>query len=129
MIENLEIDGRFNWRLKIEADRIVREGVLHNDYPTQIMLSLEQAGIQPLPTSIQLNNRVTYLRKSLKEHIIIETTQDLRKEIEERLVEPEDPHEPFVHAYNIEIMLDGVVKFWLNLTTKNLIHRLQNNPL
>ena len=48
---------RFDWKVNSEASEIVKQGK-HNDFPSQIMLALDRAGIEPLPTSLQLNNHI-----------------------------------------------------------------------
>ena len=42
---------------------------------------------------------------------------------------PEDPHEPYVKDFKIEIVDNKEVRFWLHLTTTHLMERLENNPL
>ena len=45
-----------------EAEEIITYGMKHNDFPSQIMKSIDEAGI-PLPGYQQLNNEIAYLRK------------------------------------------------------------------
>ena len=52
---------RFDWKVNSEASEVVKLGIEHNDFPSQIMLALDRAGIKPLSTSLQLNNHITYL--------------------------------------------------------------------
>ena len=44
--EHLE---KFTWRTQPEAEQIVKLGEEHNDYPSQIMKALHDAGISPMP--------------------------------------------------------------------------------
>ena len=39
---------KFSWKNQPNAELIVKEGVEHNDYPSQIMKALNDAGIFPL---------------------------------------------------------------------------------
>ena len=53
---------KFSWKNQPNAELIVKEGVEHNDYPSQIMKALNDAGISPLPEYVQLNNKIARLR-------------------------------------------------------------------
>ena len=41
---------RFIWKEHPEADSIVRLGVDHKDFPSEIKFALDQNGINPMPT-------------------------------------------------------------------------------
>ena len=53
---------KLTWRTQPEAENIVKLGVEHNDYPSQITKALHDAGISPMSDHLQLNNKVARLR-------------------------------------------------------------------
>ena len=91
----------------------------HNDFPTQIMKSLDEAGI-PLPSYQQLNNKIAYLRRTLDMHGDIATSGELEAAINKHTEVPEDEHEPFVKDYKIDILPCGTkARFWISITKKD----------
>ena len=66
---------KFTWTSQPEAREIVLNGIKQNDFPSQIMQSLNKSGITPLPSYTQLNNKIVYLRKSLEIHGNITTSK------------------------------------------------------
>ena len=89
---------KFTWKRFPEAEELVINGLKHNDFPTQIMKSLDEAGI-PLPSYQQLNNKIAYLRRILDMHGDIATSGELEAAINKHTKVPEDEHEPFVKDY------------------------------
>ena len=65
--------AKFTWKGFPEAQDIVLNGMKHNDFPSQIMKSIDEAGI-PLPSLQQLNNKIAYLRRTLDWTIWVSNT-------------------------------------------------------
>ena len=130
-VANGLVHTNFSWKNNPEAENIVIEGVKHNDQPQQIKFALQEACIDPLPTTQQLNNKVATLRMKMNTNPKIANSSDLRAAILERSsVPPADQlHVPFISGYKIDIVSSGKsARFWLNITTHNLNRRLKNNP-
>ena len=128
--EQIEVQT-FSWKNNDAVENIVVEGVRHNDVASKIFEHLEIAGISPLPTMGQLNNKIAYLRKTMQIEMQtnITTSGELREALDLLLVEPEDTHKPYVNSYKIEILSCGTkARFWFNLTTTHLLERYKNNP-
>lgn len=53
---------KFSWRNQPNAELFAKEGVEYNDYPSQIMKALNDAGIFAMPEYVQLNNEIARLR-------------------------------------------------------------------
>ena len=128
------IDGpvhksRFVWRQHPEADKIVKAGVEHNDFPSQIKFALDKAGVDPMPSTAQLNTRICYLRSIGNIHPSVYTSTDLLELIEQDLEVPSDVHKPFINGYKVEIMENSQSRFWFNMTTVHLTKRIIENPL
>jgi len=68
---------KFTWTTQPEAKEIVLNGIKHNEFPSQIMKSLNENGIAPLPSFTQLNNKIVYLRKSLENWKFMEKSRSL----------------------------------------------------
>ena len=131
VLESEERITKFTWRGHPEATEIVLNGLKHNDFPSQIMMSLHEFGVSPLPTYEQLNNKLNYLRKSANIHGDITTSGELEEAIKKHSDIPDDDdiHKPFINAYKIEILPCGLkARFWISITTKNLLKRLKENP-
>ena len=95
------------------------------------MKSLHENGITPLPSYTQLNNKIVYLRKSLEIHGNITTSAELDEAIKKHTEIPGDDeiHKPYVKNYKIEILPCGLkARFWISITTKNLLNRIKENP-
>ena len=56
-------NGLFTWKSQPEALEIMNQGFQHNDYPSQILKAMDEAGINPLPNMTQINNKIANLRK------------------------------------------------------------------
>ena len=91
-----DITHRFSWKRNALAHDIVVTGVKHNDFPSQIMLALAKANVDPLPSCLQLNNHIAEVRKKQIDRNPIHNTENLRNEIEKRLKDPEDENEVYV---------------------------------
>ena len=52
---------------------------MHNDYPSQILKSMFDAGINPLPNMTQINNKIANLRKKSGWNNDITTTEELEE--------------------------------------------------
>ena len=124
------ITDKFTWRSNPEAEEIVKLGVEHNDYPSQIMKALHDANISPLPDYVQLNNKISRLRSKIGNFKNISSSGELEQELQKYTIVPEadDIHKPFVNDYKIEILSCGKkARFWFNITTHNLMTRLARN--
>ena len=125
------VTTKFTWKSQPEATEIVINGLKHNDYPSQIMKSLNDFGITPLPSYAQLNNKILYLRKTQEMHKNITTSGELEEAIQKHTEVPNDDeiHKPYVKDYKIEILPCGLkARFWISITTKNLSKRIKENP-
>ena len=61
----------------------------------------------------------------------ITTSKELEDTIRKHTEIPahDEIHKPYVKIYNIEILPCGLkVRFWISITTKNLLNRLKENP-
>ena len=110
----------FTWKRNLDAEKIVLEGVNHNDVPSRILDDLEKAGINPLPSVKQLNNKIAYLRKHLENNMKkdITTSGELKDALDELIAIPEDDHEAFVNDYKIVILpCENKARFWNHNTS------------
>ena len=73
------------------------------------MEELEKAGISPLPSTGQLDNKIAYIRKTMERWVKkdMTTSGELREALDSIIVIPDDPHRAFVNKYKIEILLCG----------------------
>ena len=131
---NGSTSGNFTWKNQPDAENIVTEGVKHNDYPSAIMLALRRNGIEPLPSALQLNNKIAHLRKKNEIHHFIDTSGDLREALNKYIEVPdmeseEGRNKPFVKDYKISVLEDGTASFWFHITTHKLIQHITSNPL
>ena len=53
-----DVTHRFSWKRNALAHDIVVTGVKNNDFPSQILLALAKANVEPLPSCLQLNNHI-----------------------------------------------------------------------
>ena len=79
--DNISIEREriyYSWIRNPDAQRIVRDGVRFKSIPSVIMMELIKAKIKPLPSTKQLYNYITPIRKKegrkldLKQQIIFE---------------------------------------------------------
>ena len=125
-----EVSEKFTWRSQVRAEEIVKLGVEHNDYPSQIMKALNDAGISPMPEYLQLNNKIARLRLKIGNSKNISTSGELEEELKKytKIPDADDIHKPFVKDYKIEILSCGrKARFWFNITTHNLLKRIATN--
>ena len=130
-LENLSNSQKFNWKRFPDAEKIVLDATKHNVVASNIMEELEKAGISPLPTTGQLNNKIAYIRKNMEREVKkdITTSGELREALNSLIDIPDDPHKAFVNKYKIEILTCGTkARFWFNITTQTLLERYKNNP-
>ena len=75
------------------------------------------------PTLLQLNTKKNYMFKTIvMEELTVCDTSDLRMLIEERSDVPEDPHQPFVCAYQIDDSdPGGRPRFTVTFSTKHML--------
>ena len=127
---DVETGDRFTWKSQPEAEAIVKVGVDHNDYPAQIMKALDEAGVVPLPSYTQLNNKIVRVRAKCNQFKSITTSGELEEALTKYTDVPDEinVNEPFVNDYKIEILPCGKkARFWFNITTHNLIKRITSN--
>ena len=125
-------NDKFTWKTQPEAENILIEGVMHNDYPSQILKTMFDAGINPLPNMTQINNKIATLRKKNGLNNDITTTRELEEVLKQYTEVPgvDEPNKPFVENYKIEVLSCGTkARFWFNISTHNLMQRIKNNPL
>ena len=109
-----DVDGqtaKFTWRSQPAATEIILNGLK--------------------PSYEQLNNKINYLRKSHDICGDITTSGELEEAIKKHVEVPNDNdvHKPFVHSYKIDILPCGLkARFWISITTKNLLKRIKENP-
>ena len=125
-------DGRFTWKSQPDAEEILIVGVEHNDFPSQILRAMDAAGIKPLPSMSQINNKIANIRNNKGLNSEITTKRELENILKTYTDIPaiEDADEPFVKDYKIEVLPCGrKARFWFLITTRNLLKRLKDNPL
>merc|ERR1712223_798727 len=78
---------KFKWKDHPDANEIAINGIKKKESPSQIMQSLNDKGIKPMPTYQQLSNRIMYLKKSLDIQGKMGTENSDKKDSEENKME------------------------------------------
>ena len=79
------------------------------------------------PNLCQINTKKNYMYKTkVMKKLVMLDTADLQMEIDKMLEEPEDPHEAFIVAYNIDNsdVVSGKPRFTITFSTMHLLTRI-----
>ena len=122
--DSVSRSGVYHWSQL--ATQIVTEGVSNNLKPTVILRNLRARGAlsDPEPTRIQLNNKISHVKKKGNLNEPCNTTHDLRNKLKDFLENPLLDDESWVPLSEIDDSGEGQVRitiiFGTNKTLENL---------